>query len=187
MATQAPLLFVTSSPEKLRETGAALNSPLDGVSLELEEIQSASLEAVVRHKATHAFGLLSKPLLVEDTSLGFAAWGGLPGPFVKFFLRALGAEALARAVLACGDAAAEALSGFGYHDGRELHYFEGRAAGRIVSPRGAGGFGWDSIFQPDGAAGTYAEMTPGQKRDFSMRTRALERFRAFQEKIAGRP
>lgn len=34
----------------------------------------------------------------------------------------------------------------------------GRTDGIIVSPRGTDGFGWDSIFQPDGYDMTYGEI-----------------------------
>lgn len=32
------------------------------------------------------------PVITEDTALCFAAMNGLPGPFIKFFLRDLGHE-----------------------------------------------------------------------------------------------
>lgn len=32
------------------------------------------------------------PVITEDTALSFAAMNGLPGPYIKFFLRELGHE-----------------------------------------------------------------------------------------------
>lgn len=178
------LTFVTGSAGKLLEAEAFLARPVRGVALELEEIQTTALEPLVRHKTAQAFRRLGTPLLVEDTALGFAAWGGLPGPFIKQFLAALGPDGLARAVAAAGDPAAEARCGVGYHDGWRIHYFEGRTTGAIVAPRGAGGFGWDAIFQPEDAAQTFAEMTPEQKTAVSMRARALASLAAF---LDGKP
>ena len=182
-----PLPFVTSSAGKLEEAQAILPLPLQGVALELEELQTFDLEALVRHKAAQAFRRLGAPLLVEDTSLGFRAWGGLPGPFIKFFLAGLGPGGLSRALEPGGDMAAEAICGVGYHDGWRLRYFEGRAKGRIVAPRGEGGFGWDAIFLPEGSERTFAEMKPEEKHARSMRGQALRRLAEFLEKPGTAP
>ncbi|OTE98725.1 non-canonical purine NTP pyrophosphatase, partial [Halorubrum sp. SD612] len=46
--------------------------------------------------------------------------------------------------------------------------------GRIVAPRGDGGFGYDPIFEHDGE--TFAEMDTDRKNAVSHRGRALEKF-----------
>lgn len=52
--------------------------------------------------------------------------------------------------------------------------FEGVVPGRIVEPRGEGGFGYDPIFEYDGK--TFAEMDTEEKNAISHRGRALARF-----------
>ncbi|VTT85298.1 Xanthosine/inosine triphosphate pyrophosphatase [Halorubrum sp. DM2] len=52
--------------------------------------------------------------------------------------------------------------------------FEGYVPGRIVAPRGDGGFGYDPIFEHDGE--TFAEMNTDRKNAVSHRGRALEKF-----------
>ena len=52
--------------------------------------------------------------------------------------------------------------------------FIGSVPGRIVEPRGEGGFGYDPIFEHDGA--TFAEMSPEEKNAVSHRGRALASF-----------
>ncbi|GAA0520665.1 XTP/dITP diphosphohydrolase [Halorubrum aquaticum] len=52
--------------------------------------------------------------------------------------------------------------------------FEGYVPGRIVAPRGDGGFGYDPIFEHDGE--TFAEMDTERKNAVSHRGRALEKF-----------
>lgn len=52
--------------------------------------------------------------------------------------------------------------------------FEGTVPGRIVEPRGSGGFGYDPIFEHNGT--TFAEMTPEEKNAVSHRGRALAKF-----------
>ena len=52
--------------------------------------------------------------------------------------------------------------------------FDGYVPGRIVAPRGDGGFGYDPIFEHDGE--TFAEMDTEEKNAVSHRGRALETF-----------
>ncbi|MFC7073904.1 non-canonical purine NTP pyrophosphatase [Halovenus rubra] len=52
--------------------------------------------------------------------------------------------------------------------------FEGVVPGKIVSPRGDGGFGYDPIFEYDGT--TFAEMDTEEKNAISHRGRALAKF-----------
>ena len=66
-----------------------------------------------------------------------------------------------------GDAAESA-------DALPVKLFEGYVPGRIVAPRGEGGFGYDPIFEHDGE--TFAEMDTDRKNAVSHRGRALEKF-----------
>jgi len=167
------LRFVTSNRDKLREASELLRRPLLVVNVELEEIQTIDLEQLVRHKVNQAFRRLRAPLIVEDTALGFKAWGGLPGPFIKFFVERMGLAALVDALSPFDLWDAEAACGVGFHDGEQVHYFQGRTLGTIVAPSGQGGFGWDPIFVPRGAAATFAAMTAEEKHRYSMRAAAL--------------
>ncbi|EJN58254.1 non-canonical purine NTP pyrophosphatase [Halogranum rubrum] len=59
--------------------------------------------------------------------------------------------------------------------------FEGVVRGRLVAPRGEGGFGYDPIFEHDGK--TMAEMDTEEKNAISHRGRALAKFGEwFQER-----
>ena len=59
-------------------------------------------------------------------------------------------------------------------DGPPVKLFEGVVRGRIVAPRGEGGFGYDPIFEHDGT--TMAEMDTEEKNAISHRGRALAKF-----------
>ena len=59
-------------------------------------------------------------------------------------------------------------------DALPVKLFEGYVPGRIVAPRGEGGFGYDPIFEHDGE--TFAEMDTERKNAVSHRGRALEKF-----------
>jgi XTP/dITP diphosphohydrolase len=55
----------------------------------------------------------------------------------------------------------------------------GEVLGTLVDPpRGAGGFGYDPMFQPDGQALTFCEMAPAASRVLSHRARATARLLA---------
>lgn len=58
-------------------------------------------------------------------------------------------------------------------DGTE-HTVEGHCPGTILTaPAGAGGFGYDPLFVPDGFTKTFAELAPEEKNAISHRGRAL--------------
>jgi non-canonical purine NTP pyrophosphatase (RdgB/HAM1 family) len=169
------LTFVTSSANKLTEVERILGRKLARASLPLEEIQAIDLEPVVRQKARQAYAHLGRPVLVEDTGLSFAAWNGLPGALIKWFLTALGTEEICRLLRGEPNRAATATTIFCYDDGTGSHLFTGTVSGNVPeTPRGTYGFGWDAIFQPLGSERTFAEMTPEEKDHFSMRRLALE-------------
>lgn len=55
-----------------------------------------------------------------------------------------------------------------------VHAVEGRCSGTILSaPSGAGGFGYDPLFVPDGLDRTFAELSEDEKNALSHRSRAL--------------
>ena len=51
---------------------------------------------VCREKCRAAARIVDGPVIVEDTCLGFRAHGGLPGPYIKWYLDKLGVEGLPR-------------------------------------------------------------------------------------------
>ena len=175
----SPLYFVTSNIHKIREVSTSLRWPVEGVRAHLDELQTTDLQELATHKVMQAWEQVNAPVMVEDTALVFHAWGGLPGPFVRYFVDQVGLEGMVRSLAGFEDQSAEALCMFALHDGEQVRCFQGRMPGRIVSPRGEHGFGWDAIFQPEGSELTYGEMTPDLKQRYSMRARALEPLGAF--------
>ena len=172
-------VFVTLSADKVREAERILGVSLEQAARELEEMQEIEVEPVVRRKALQAHALLARPVLVEDTGFHVRAWNGLPGALVKWFLKALGTEGICRLMRAEEERAVTAVTVAGYYDGRRYRSFSGEVRGVMPSqPRGLGGFGWDSIFQPEGSEKTFAEMAPDEKDRWSMRRLALEKLRA---------
>lgn len=65
-------------------------------------------------------------------------------------------------------------------EGREPLTFSGSVEGRLLAEeRGTGGFGYDSIFVPDGLRETFAELPPEEKNRLSHRARAAEALLEF--------
>src|SRR5690606_28504693 len=64
--------------------------------------------------------------------------------------------------------------------GGEEYFFEGRINGEIIEERrGSKGFGYDSIFIPEGYDRTFAEMTEEEKNAISHRAIAVKKLVDF--------
>lgn len=124
------------------------------------------------HAAAKASGL---PALADDSGICIAALDGAPGLFSanwagpgKDFAPAL--ERVQRELAKRGATTPEKRRAhfvsalvIAWPDGHE-ELFEGRVFGTVTdAPRGAGGFGYDPIFLPDGHAKTFGEMTSQEK------------------------
>jgi len=178
------LYFVSSNEEKYREMRGALETcPVEAerVVLDLPEIQSINPVEVASYKARRAYDHLRSGLvLVEDTGLAIHAWNGYPGALIKWVLGAVGEAGLCRQLDAWPDRRVTATVALCLFGGQDMLTFTGQTQGIITpEPRGEFGFGWDSIFQPDGYAVTYGEMPREAKMQISMRTRALDKLKAY--------
>ena len=84
---KVPLTFITGNAKKLEEfksimTGALAESyEVTNMGLDLEELQGTPLE-IATHKVKLAATKTNTPVLVEDVSLCFNAYNGLPGPYM---------------------------------------------------------------------------------------------------------
>jgi inosine triphosphate pyrophosphatase len=173
------LTFVTGNENKLSEVRSILGDKVELVAekLDLPELQGECAQDIAREKCREAMRRLGRAVLVEDTCLCFNAMAGLPGPYIKWFLKSLGHEGLNKMLLGFEDKSAYALCIFALGDPQtgSIELFEGRCEGTIVMPRGEKYFGWDPIFQPKGYEKTFAEMTRDEKNRISHRSRALEK------------
>ncbi|CAG8370294.1 unnamed protein product [Penicillium salamii] len=171
------LNFITGNKNKLLEVRAILGNVIevDNQQVEVPEIQG-TIEEIAKEKARRAAEAINGPALTEDTALEFHALKGLPGPYIKSFMEALGHEGLNKMLDGFEDRTAEAVCTFAFcrGPGEEPIIFQGRTEGSIVRPRGPTNFGklnvstrhwvsisnitgWDPIFEYDGKQ-TYAEM-----------------------------
>lgn len=168
-----PFTLVTGNRNKLLEAERILGYLPAAEKIDLPEIQSLDLLEVLRAKGEEAWRRLGVPVVVEETGFDLEAMGGFPGPLVKWMLDAMGAQGIARTAHALGNPRATARCGLLYRDRVGEVIAEGETRGHLVlEPRGEGGFGWDSVFVPEGMEATCAELLPAEKDDLGHRGRA---------------
>ena len=173
------LAFITGNRHKVAEAEAILGMKLDQRILEVPEIQDLDHEVVVKEKLRYAYNHLHHPLMVEDTGAYFHALNGLPGEFIKWFIKSLTSEGCYRLVQHCDNKGAVVKCTVGYtEDGQTLKTFTGTVSGILVAPRGESGFGFDPIFQPDGQDQTFAEMGE-RKHEISHRALAFKKLKEY--------
>jgi inosine triphosphate pyrophosphatase len=178
--TSRDFVFVTSNIDKIKYLELWLGGPVAHCSIELPEIQSLILRDVVRQKVAAAYQELQQPVLVEDVALTFNAYGKLPGTFIKWFLQELAPEGLCKLLNGFADRTAVAEIMYALYDGKVTHYFTGIIHGTIASkPSGSYGFGWNSIFVPEGHSKTYAELSDDTLKSYSHRARAIEKLLTY--------
>lgn len=179
------LIFVSRNSHKIREA-TALCAPY-GITIEsyekkIEELQTDDSVRLVQDKTLKAFRELKRALIVEHTGLMIHAFGKLPGGLTQLFWDKLKADGLSRYF---PNHPVTAFTIIGYCDGRRMHQFRGETDGMIVDrPRGNSDFQWDVVFQPQGSAKTFAEMSFEEKNADSMRSRA---FRLFLDHVGKKP
>ncbi|EGO27763.1 hypothetical protein SERLADRAFT_367323 [Serpula lacrymans var. lacrymans S7.9] len=183
------LVFVTGNANKLREVQYILSQgqrpiQIDSHDLDIPEIQGTTQE-VARAKCQRAAELLGGPCITEDTALCFKALNGLPGPYIKYFMKSIGHDGLNSMLDGFPTKEAWALCTFAYSSGPDAEpiLFEGRTEGMIVPARGPATFGWDPVFQAEDTGKTYAEMTNEEKNFISHRYRALDKLRNYLESL----
>lgn len=191
MASKAPssathvVNFITGNKNKLSEVKAILEPTIEVRSEAIDVIEvQGSLEEVTIAKCKSAAEQVGGPVLVEDTCLCFNALNGLPGPYIKWFMKDIGHAGLNNLLAAYEDKSAKAVCTFGFSQGpgHEPILFQGITDGKIVPSRGPTTFGWDSIFEYEGQ--TYAEMDKSAKNKISHRGRALDKLQDWFKKQA---
>ena len=179
------IYFVTMNDQKFSEARACVEEfaaernadlTLCQVRLDLPEVATADIEAVVRAKTVEAYRLFGLPCVVEHSGLFVKALQNLPGVLGKMIWDSVG-ERMCSFLLSGDERDATARSVIGYCDGRQIHLYHGATPGRIAqAPRGDYDFCWDPIFVPEGGEQTYGELGPALKRATSPATKAWREF-----------
>ncbi|MBP8966485.1 MAG: non-canonical purine NTP diphosphatase [Paludibacteraceae bacterium] len=185
------LVFATNNLHKLQEVKAILDGKVQIQSLSeigcLDEIPETAdtLEGNALLKAKFVYDRFQLDCFADDTGLEIEALGGEPGVFsaryaglehdsyknrmkvLRLMEQQTNRKAQFRTVIAL------------ILQGKE-YLFEGKVEGVITrEPRGEGGFGYDSIFVPNGYEQTFAELSAEQKNQISHRAHAVKKFADF--------
>jgi XTP/dITP diphosphohydrolase len=185
------LVFATNNLHKLEEAAAKIKGRLKLLSLDevgcYDDIgeTGTTFRENASIKSNHIYHKYHVNCFGDDSGLEIDALNGEPGVYSA---RYAGKQ---------GDHEAnidKVLTRLGHAENRKArfrtvislvwagneHFFEGNVEGTIRHERaGAKGFGYDPIFQPDGYAVTFAEMSLEEKNRISHRAKAVERLLAF--------
>ena len=181
---QQPITLVTGNKGKLTEWQRLMPAHYSLVSsdIDLDEIQSLDLEAIVADKVRRAYERLQTPVIVEDVAAGLDKLAGLPGPFIKHFQKQLGPDALYQLAGQAGDPVTVTCTA-GYYDGVHLIVVSGVVQGSVCAARGQNGFGFDRCFVPDGQPKSFGEMEAHEKDALSHRSQAITKLLVQLEQL----
>ncbi len=189
------IIFATNNQNKVDEIKSVVPSNFliitlkdAGINIEIPEPYN-SLEDNAREKAETIYRLTNSNCFSEDTGLEVEVLNGEPGVksaryagetksfqdnIDKLLLNLKdkqNSKAQFRTVICL------ILNG-------EEFLFEGICKGKITEQqKGKNGFGYDSVFVPEGAMKTFAEMTMDQKNKFSHRKKAVDKLVVFLNQL----
>ena len=191
------LLIATRNAHKTREIARILGENYAVTDLTAHPEIPATVESGTTFrenaelKAVEASRIFDGLVLSDDSGLEVDALGGAPGVYSARYAGENADDAANRRRLldelaragACGREARTArfrcVMALAEH-GEVTGVFDGTVEGVIIdAEKGAGGFGYDSLFIPDGFSETFAELPDDAKNGISHRGRALEKAREF--------
>jgi XTP/dITP diphosphohydrolase len=193
LAMLRSLLVATHNAHKTSEMRAILAGHFDEVadltSLPGAEVPEETGSTFAENSATKALaasgGRPGVLVLADDSGLEVDALGGAPGVISARYAGEGATDADNRARLLAELARpelAEAPRSARFRcvltlarDGEVVARFEGAVEGRILDgERGTGGFGYDSLFVPEGHSESFGELPEEAKNAISHRSRALQ-------------
>ena len=192
------LIFATNNQNKVEEINSAVGNKIEiislkdaGINIDIPE-PHATLSENASEKSKTIHQLTGKNCFSEDTGLEIDALNGEPG--VKS-ARYAGDEKIFQKNI---DKVLNKLTGIYNRNAKfrtvislilneREYFFEGFCNGEIITKqRGENGFGYDSIFKPQGSEKTFAEMTLEEKNIFSHRKKAADKLIIFLQKFYGK-
>ena len=185
------IVFATGNAHKLAEVQAVLGGAFRlvtaaeaGITEDIPET-GATLEENASQKSHYLYDRLGVDCFADDTGLEVDALGGAPGIHSARYATdghdfAANNRLLLENMRGMTDRRARFRTVISLILDGEEHIFEGRVEGRIAeSESGAGGFGYDPLFIPEGGSVSFAEMTADEKNAISHRGRAVRKLAEF--------
>ena len=190
------LIFASNNKHKLVEVRAALEGIAEVVSLaeaglegEIPETAD-TLQGNALQKAQWVWERTHIDCFADDTGLEVDALNGAPGVYsARYAGEHCSFDDNINKLLAVLDGESNRKADFRtvicLIEKGEVHYFEGRVDGQILTERHTNGegFGYDPIFMPDRFAVSFAEMPLDVKNSISHRGRAVEKLAAYLKQL----
>ncbi len=185
------LIFATNNTHKLQEIRAILS--VNFIVRSLAEIgcfadiseTGNTLQANAEIKARYVAERYQRDCFADDTGLEVDCLHGAPGVFSARYAgedcdSEKNIDKLLLALKEQNSRVAQFRTVIALIENDELHLFEGIIKGRIAYERfGTGGFGYDSVFIPDGYDKTFAELPAEVKNSISHRAIATQKLVAY--------
>lgn len=190
------IVFATNNSHKLEEIRQILGKSIEVLSLAdincHEDIPETAptIEGNAMMKARYVYDKYGTPCFADDTGLEVEALDGAPGVYSARYAGGEGhdSEANMRKLLHELEGKENRRAQFRtvialieQKDGKPVaHTFEGKIEGHISDEkRGTSGFGYDSIFVPEGYEQSFAELGNEIKNKISHRARAVARLAEY--------
>jgi XTP/dITP diphosphohydrolase len=191
------LVLATHNAHKVEELRSILGAHLDGIELRgydgPEPVEDGdTFEANALIKARAAFRHTGLPSIADDSGISVDALGGAPGIHSARYAGTRDDGDNLRLLLSrmsgVGERSASFTCAAAYVDGVIEHVELGNWPGTLLrEAHGAGGFGYDPIFQPRGLAISAAELHAAEKNRISHRAIAFERMLEFIRSLPRQP
>ncbi len=187
------LVLATQNKHKIEEIKKILPNHINleflkDISFQGDLIETGdTLDANAKQKMRQIAVPYDVDVLADDTGLEVDALNGAPGVYSA---RYAGEDAnyqdnvdkLLKEMKGVENRTARFRTIIALSNEHQEKYFEGAIEGHIATEaRGTNGFGYDSVFIPEGYDKTFAEMTDDEKNAISHRSRALQKLKVFFE------
>jgi len=151
---------------------------LEHIKLSYPEIQADTIEETIKPGLQWLMERYRRPLMIDDSGLFIDALKDFPGVYSSYVFKTVGCEGILKLMKGIEDRSArfECCIGFMLPCGRPT-VVKGVSKGSIAQKMvGAGGFGYDPVFVPEGYSKTFAQLDISEKNKISHRGRAIEAF-----------
>lgn len=185
------IILATHNAHKVEEMSAILGDAFNIESLDdlefTQEIPETGLtfQANAKQKANFVYQQFQRDCMADDTGLEVEALHGEPGVYsARYAGEPANSEnniaKLLSELKGKTNRKAQFRTVIALIYDNKTYFFEGSISGEITeSPRGTNGFGYDSIFMPEGYEQTFGELDAEIKNTISHRGRAIEKLVKF--------
>lgn len=194
MNKEFELVFATSNKGKYNEVKKMMPRNINLLSLNdlnfIGDIQETgkTLKQNAKIKSDFIFNNFGINCFADDSGLEIDSLNGMPGIYSARFAGKTcnsndNIEKVWKLLTGYKNTDAKFKSILSLNIDGKTFFFEGKINGKIIfNKRGTNGFGYDSIFIPNGYNKTFAELNSVEKNEISHRSKALKRLIIFLDK-----